>query len=216
MAVFGDSPVALRGMSVTFGLTTVVGCGFLGRQLFQSMMPRHESSQANWFGIFCASLCGLNAFQVLASVEARMYSLGTMLQVLSTIATLNVAAAPHQKRRWLWLVVVTLASLYTHHFLALTAGINAMWLLYMLMNWSRVSASGGCKSPEGDESAMSLIVERPVYPETDVSGSSEVIHERKKWSAILDDCRRLCRIIVDTGFVTVVDSVESRSQGFLD
>jgi len=175
MAVFGDSPVALRGMSVMFGLATVVGCGFLGRKLFESMMPQHESSQARWFGIFCASLCGLNAFQVLASVEARMYSLGTMLQVLSTIATLNVAAAPHQKRRWLWLVAVTLASLYTHHFLALTAGINAMWLLWVMMNPTRVSASGGCQSSDA-ESSIAFVVELPVYPETDVSGSPLVIH----------------------------------------
>ena len=70
--------------------------------------------------------------QIQASVEARMYSLGTMLQVLSTMATMSVAVAPHQKRRWLWLVVVTLASIYTHHFLALTAGINAMWLLWVV------------------------------------------------------------------------------------
>ena len=102
MAVFGDSPVALRGMSVAFGLATVVGCGLLGRKLFKSIMPPNDVSQAQWFGLFCATLCGVTAFQVLASVEARMYSLGTMLQVLSTIATLNVAAAPQQRRRWIW------------------------------------------------------------------------------------------------------------------
>ncbi len=144
MGIFGDSPTALRGFSVLFGMLTICGCGLLGRRLTPTgqVPPDAQASDVNshhisrlWFGLFCAALCGFNGFQVLASVEARMYSLGTFLTVLSTLATLNVAQAPERKRNWGSLVCVTTVSLYTHHFLALTAGIQAMWLLGLL--WTR-------------------------------------------------------------------------------
>jgi len=106
-----------------------------------------------------------------------MYSLGTLLQVVSTLATLNVAASPQKKSGWVLLVGVTVASLYTHHFLALTAGIQAVWLLWVLMNRSRVSVSGGRESPDAVSQDPNA-TERITYPKTDVSGSP-VLHERK-------------------------------------
>ena len=179
MANFGDSPTAIRSLSVVFGLLTVGGCGLRGRKLALTLSNEDsQPGQHHWFGLFCAALCGFNAFQVLASVEARMYSLGTLRQVLSTLATLNVAESPQKKVRWLLFVGVTVASLYTHHFLALTAGIQAIWLLCVLMQRCRVSASGGRQSPDA-VLPNPLEVERPVSPETDVSGSPAVIHERQ-------------------------------------
>lgn len=133
MQVWGDSPIALRGFSVFFGILTIIGCGFLGRRV--GHMPDdcdRQPAAANTFALFCAALCGFNAFQVLASVEARMYSLGTFLTVLSTLATLRAAEKPEDRSRWIALIAVTVASLYTHHFLALTAGIQAIWLLCMV------------------------------------------------------------------------------------
>lgn len=178
MAIFGDSPTAIRSLSVVLGLLTVGGCGLLGRKLALTLANEDsQPGQHHWFGLFCAALCGFNAFQVLASVEARMYSLGTLLQVLSTLATLHVAESPQKKGRWLLLVGMTVASLYTHHFLALTAGIQAIWLLCVLMQRCRVWASGGRQSPDV-VSPVPLDVERRKYPETDVSGSP-VLHERR-------------------------------------
>ena len=144
MAIFGDSPTAIRSLSVVLGLLTVSGCGMLGRKLAFTLANDDPQwgQQQHWFGLFCAALCGFNAFQVLASVEARMYSLGTLLQVVSTLVTLHVADSPQKKSGWVLLVGVTVASLYTHHFLALTAGIQASWLLWVLMNQRCNSASG--------------------------------------------------------------------------
>jgi len=142
MLLFGESPVALRSMSVFFGLLTIVACGMLGKAMAPvDTIPQPQRLQAaRWFGLFCAALCGCNAFQVWSSVEARMYSLGTLLTVLSTFATLAVAARPNDLRRWLVLVGLTLACVYAHHFLALTSLVQAAWLIWSIR---RPSASDG-------------------------------------------------------------------------
>lgn len=145
MGVWGASPLAVRGFSAVLGLLTVFGVGVPALTLkncvgsirpdqdFEYMLTNTEHCpEREWFAVFCASLCGFNAFQVLSSVEARMYSLGSLLSVLTTLATLRVADAPEQRRHWIALVLLTVLSLYTHHFLALTAGIQALWLLWMV------------------------------------------------------------------------------------
>ncbi|MFY9253037.1 MAG: hypothetical protein WAO83_06265 [Fuerstiella sp.] len=144
MSVFGDSPTALRSLSVLLGMCTAIGSGWLGWLVLHSSVanrPRGEretsdvegtTSQTKWFGLFCAAVCGLNAFQVHASVEARMYSLGTFLTILSTGLALHVRSNPDCLRHWMLLTIVTLASLYTHHLLALTALVQALWLAWHL------------------------------------------------------------------------------------
>ncbi len=142
MILFGESPVVLRSMSVFFGLLTVMACGLLGKAIapVDTIPQRQRLQAARWFGLFCAALCGCNAFQVWSSVEARMYSLGTLLTVLSTFATLTVAAHPNDLRRWLALVGLTMACVYAHHFLALTSLVQAAWLIWSIR---RPSASDG-------------------------------------------------------------------------
>ena len=144
MSVFGDSPTALRSLSVLLGMCTAIGSGWLGWLVLHSSVanrPRGEretsdvegtTSQTKWFGLFCAAVCGLNAFQVHASVEARMYSLGTFLTILSTGLALHVRSNPDCLRHWMLLTIVTLASLYTHHLLALTALVQALWLAWQV------------------------------------------------------------------------------------
>ncbi len=140
MNVFGDSPTALRGLSVTMGMVAVAGCGLIGRDLFATLPLQRESkislterhNDAIWFGLYCAALCAVSAFQVHASVEARMYSLGTALTVWSTLCCLRIWRNPASLPAWSGLVVATTASLYTHHFLAVQAGVQAIWLYVVL------------------------------------------------------------------------------------
>jgi hypothetical protein len=130
-SVFGNSPVALRSFSVLFGLLTVFGCGVIGRQLHQCFTDRADEEQVVWFGLFVAALVGLSAFQVHCSVEARMYSLGTFLTVCTTACALRLRERPDSRATWFWLGVTTIASVYTHHLLVVTAAVQAAWLWWM-------------------------------------------------------------------------------------
>ena len=142
MSLFGDSPATLRSLSVILGMLSAVGCGLLGwfLQCRRNSLAEEQcaseavsdSSEAKWFGLFCASSFALSAFQVHSSVEARMYSLGTFFVMCSTWLMLSILR-DNSARRYHWnaLVCVTAASLYTHHFLALTAIVQAM-----ILGWS--------------------------------------------------------------------------------
>lgn len=153
MSVFGESPTALRGLSVVCGLLTVGGCGWLGHLVWRSVgteqwqagsaLParssrslQREGEESGYrrksslgFGLLCAGLCAVSAFQVRASVEARMYSLGTLLCVVSTGLTTLLLQQPKRRRLWVGLGVITIASLYTHHLLAVTAAVQALFLM---------------------------------------------------------------------------------------
>jgi mannosyltransferase len=163
MWCFGESPVAMRSLSVVFGMLTVAGCWPLGTLVFRleqsqelqspkrgqnarvddgvAELEMNQGRQSNldngadavWFGLFCAAICATCAFQVHASVEARMYSLGTFLFVVSNYTVLRIVQSPDRLRLWSLLVGVTIAEVYTHHFLAMTAGIQAVWLFVQLI-----------------------------------------------------------------------------------
>jgi mannosyltransferase len=155
MGLFGDSPSALRGFSVLFGMLTVAGCGLLGSRIINAGSERMAVASvgsARGFGLFCAALCGLNAFQVHASVEARMYSLGMFLAVASTVCTLRLLQHGLSRRTWLLLCLVTIASLYTHHLLAVTAFVQAAWLASHLRAAVSSKQSGG-NNDDGFQSA---------------------------------------------------------------
>ena len=145
MWCFGESPVAMRSFSVLAGMLTVAGCWPLGTVVLRQERALELQSEtvrspgqtshevdAVWFGLFCSAICATSAFMVHASVEARMYSLGTFLFVVSNYVVLRIAQSPDSIRLWGLLVSVTIAELYTHHFLAMTVGVQAIWLFIQL------------------------------------------------------------------------------------
>jgi uncharacterized membrane protein len=71
--VFGDSLLALRGMTVFFGVGTVWAVWMFVRTAFK---------QENW-ALWVALLVALNPFQVQYATEARMYTMGAFFAVLS-------------------------------------------------------------------------------------------------------------------------------------
>ena len=106
MQAFGRSPVAVRFMSVLFGVGTVGLSFLLGRELFGRRVA-----------IFSALLVALAPFQVHYAQEVRMYALLAFLLLLATLAFWKGM----KSHRWYWWLIFALAaafSQYTHNLAA--------------------------------------------------------------------------------------------------
>lgn len=83
--VFGNSLWSLRGMSVLFGVATIIATYLLVKKVFAN----------NTTALIAASLVALNPFQIQYVTEARMYTMGAFFVVLT--AYLLVIALHHTK-----------------------------------------------------------------------------------------------------------------------
>ncbi len=127
-AAFGDSVVALRGFSIAFGVATVVLVDRLGRALYLASKlrdeadwdPAAEARNARRFGLSVALLAACSPFMVLASIEARMYTLGSTLAVLAGWELLGLLRSRGAGGLWWPFGLTTLALAYTHHYGLLT------------------------------------------------------------------------------------------------
>jgi 4-amino-4-deoxy-L-arabinose transferase-like glycosyltransferase len=106
MRTFGSSPVAVRAMSVLFGLGTVGLAFVLARRLF----GRRRA-------LILAFLVAVSPFQVHYAQEVRMYALLGLLLLGATIA-LDAAMRHGSWPRWALFAVLAAASQYTHHLAA--------------------------------------------------------------------------------------------------
>lgn len=117
--VFGRSLLALRSLSVVFaGLT--LGAVYL----LTSTLGRSRG-----VGVVAALLVALAGFQIQFAWEARMYTLGTFLAVLSAWLLLRAVRSEPARLGW-WLaygVVVTLFA-YTHYYALFSIVAQVVWL----------------------------------------------------------------------------------------
>ncbi len=114
MALLGESVLALRSLSVALGLATVAGM-YLAAREWQRWSGQHEGDGGSRLPAAVALLVAVNAFQINAAIEVRMYALGTALTALSLWALLRVLQAPDSRRRWAVYVGLCILLLYTHH-----------------------------------------------------------------------------------------------------
>ncbi|MCA1554316.1 MAG: glycosyltransferase family 39 protein, partial [Chloroflexi bacterium] len=80
---FGTSEVGVRSFSALLGVTLVLMCFLLGRQLWDERT-----------GMVAAALAALNPFQIYYSQEARMYMLLAVLGALCLYALLGILRRP--------------------------------------------------------------------------------------------------------------------------
>ncbi len=139
MALFGESASALRGFSVAFGLLTVVLIGQFGRELFRASAACREPdsstepAEARAFGLALALLVALSPVQVLASIEARMYSMGTAFAAMSGWLSLRILRTDGGMRQWAAYGLSLLGLLYSHHYGLFSVAAQAVFLgLYMV------------------------------------------------------------------------------------
>jgi mannosyltransferase len=119
-AVAGDSPEALRGLSVLLGLAAVV-CAYL----LYVEVDRHAggggSTAGRWRAIGAALLVAVHADQVGHSRHVRMYGMGVALAGLTAWLMLRALRTERGARAWWAAYAVSAAALcYTHYYGAFT------------------------------------------------------------------------------------------------
>lgn len=118
--VMGQGLLSLRLLSISFGVLTVWAGYLFVKAAFQNQK----------LALLAALFLAVNPFQIQYSLEARMYTLGTFLSLLS--GYLLVRALEHQKF-WIWYGIAVAAALYTHYYLLFT--IAAQGLFVILYFW---------------------------------------------------------------------------------
>jgi mannosyltransferase len=102
---WGDSEFAVRALSASLGVATVVVVYALACELFDKRV-----------GLLSAFLFSLAPLHVWYSQEARMYVMVTMLSLLASYLLVKALRGPGQGRLWVTYVLVSALALYTHYF----------------------------------------------------------------------------------------------------
>jgi uncharacterized membrane protein len=102
MAFLGTSELAVKLLSIIFGVLSIVVAYALGRRLLDQRA-----------GLFCAFILAISAFNIRYSQEARMYSLLLLLTLLSMYFFIRLAQRG-TPLIWAGYVISTTLLLYTH------------------------------------------------------------------------------------------------------
>ncbi len=140
MSLFGESAAAIRGMSVTFGVATVLIMSLFGSELFLASRagpdadpPRGETIEARVFGLVVAMLVALSPVQVFASIEARMYTMGTAFAALGGWLLLRILRTGGSNGQWAAYGISLLGLLYSHHWGLFSAAAQVLFLAFYLL-----------------------------------------------------------------------------------
>ncbi|MFZ2560413.1 MAG: glycosyltransferase family 39 protein [Candidatus Nanoperiomorbaceae bacterium] len=114
--MFGTSDVALRSMSVFFGVVVIVLGFLLARRLFGKKV-----------GYLSLPLLGLSPMLLRYSIETRMYTMVAMI-ALAQILVLIKARADGRRRWWIAYGVLVAAGMWTHYYTALVVLAQWAWL----------------------------------------------------------------------------------------
>jgi hypothetical protein len=147
MVLFGESAASIRSFSVAFGVATVLLMAPLARELFRASAAcrpadrdggadadaNAEPAAARSFGLVVAMLVALSPVQVFASIEARMYTLGTAFAALSAWLLLRILRTGGSARAWTAYGLAALGLLNSHHYGLFSVGAQAVFLgLYLV------------------------------------------------------------------------------------
>ncbi len=126
--VLGSGLLSLRGFSILFGVLTIYA-GYL----FVKKAFGNEK-----LAVLAALLLAVNPFQTQYAVEARMYTLGTFLVLLSSYFLLK-ALESNKTRDWILYSVTVAACLYTHYYLFFSVASQGLYFIYYIWkqkNWT--------------------------------------------------------------------------------
>lgn len=143
--IFGDSLLSLRGMSVFFGVLTIIVVFYFVKYIFRS----------NRIALFSAFLMALNPFSVQYVTEARMYTMGAFFAVLTafllTLAlrtqlqsyqpTISAPSQPNPNRQKIWgyyllFVLSGIITMYTHYYLLfILTAIGVYGILFCIIHY---------------------------------------------------------------------------------
>ncbi len=128
VTLFGDTPVALRSLSVLLGAATVFGTWLFTREAFG------KSARAREVGLLAAALVALGVFQVRYGWEARPYALGTALAVFSSWALFRALHAGRAVGPWLLYGLLALLFAWTHYYALFSVAAQGLFALGYLLH----------------------------------------------------------------------------------
>ena len=124
MVVFGRAEIAVRGLSLLFGLLSLPLFYLLGKRLFSSTV-----------GLLATGLAAFSPLYLWYSQEARMYTLLVMLTLCSSYLLWSALEDENPRTRtwrWIGVSVALILALYTHYFAFFVLAFQA---LYVLIAW---------------------------------------------------------------------------------
>jgi uncharacterized membrane protein len=142
--VFGDSELALRLPAALAGIASVPALFLLVRELARLRLPRGAAPECGgWAGVAAAGLLTLSELQVDAARQARMYSLGTLLFLLSSWALLRATRPDARLGWWVLYGLLALAFLYTHNLAMFSVAAQGAFAAVILIarRWGAAKAS---------------------------------------------------------------------------
>lgn len=126
--IFGSGLLSLRSLSILFGLLTVYAGYLFVKEAFKNER----------LAILAGLLLAINPFQIQYSLEARMYTLGTFLILLSSYLLVR-ALNSNKTSVWLAYAACTAACFYTHYFLFFSVAAQGLYFLYYLWQQKKFS-----------------------------------------------------------------------------
>lgn len=119
MRIFGESIVAIRLLSVLFGVITV----YVTIRLTEQISNKKAALIAGWF-------MAILPMAVQYSQEARMYSLLCMLLLSATYFLIKWLKEPSNHKHLIFYAVLMVLSFYTHYFTIFTFMIHWLYLVH--------------------------------------------------------------------------------------
>ncbi len=120
--VFGDGLLSLRALSILFGVLTIYAGYLFVKKAFNN--PK--------LALIAAFFLAINPFQIQYSLEARMYTLGTFLVLISSWLLLK-ALEDNKYSTWIWYAITIAAGLYTHYYIVFSIVAQGLYLLYLFI-----------------------------------------------------------------------------------
>jgi mannosyltransferase len=121
--IFSDNLLSLRALSIIFGILTVWAGYLFVKQAFKN---------EKW-ALVAALLLAVNPFQIQYALEARMYTLGTFLVLISSYLLLK-ALETGKLKHWIWYGITVAAGAYTHYFLLFSLVAQALYFAYHVLS----------------------------------------------------------------------------------
>ena len=134
-ALSGNSLFSLRLFSLFFGVLTILGTYLFTKEAFKNKK----------IALFSSLLVGLSSFQVQYNMEARMYTLGAFLIVISSYFLLKAI----KSKKWIWWLLYALAvsaGIYSHYYVFFFVFAQGLYLAHHLFGESKFNLSSWLKN----------------------------------------------------------------------
>lgn len=129
--VFGSSLLSLRSLSILFGVLTIYAGYLFVKQAFKNEK----------LAILAAFFLAINPFQGQYAIEARMYTLGTFLILLSSYLLVK-ALESNKKSDWAYYGIAVAACFYTHYYLFFSIAAQGLYFLYCQWKDKKLNING--------------------------------------------------------------------------